>query len=563
MPTHATSATPPTALEGVALEQRYEHADTRALVSLVTDAAELVRTDGESAFTELRRDDSRWRRSETYVFVLDPDGNMLVHPDPVLEAKNQLGLKDIAGKPIIKGLIQAATRHPARPEGWFHYQWPIPGDLIPRWKSSYVRLVRAPSGKPYIVGAGMYNDRMERAFVEEMVQNAVAEIETHGTWVFQTFRDPTGPFIAKDAYIFVFDMKGIELLNVAFPNLEGRDLIDLADTHGKKLVRQMIALVQTSGFGWVDYMWPKPGQSVSTQKSAYVTGATMGGTPVLVGCGVYLADAPREPIPAVKMTAPQLLALVREGAAVLEERGEDAFAEFRTRGSKWFSDDTYFFAWTTDGTRVLHATEPEGEGQNVAAMTDILGRPVGRMILDAAAAPLGEGWVHYMHPRPGSIFPSWKSTYVKRVTFPSGTPHVVGCGIYDMAVDRTLIQDVVNRAANLIAARGRDAFPLLRAKTGPFVFMDTYVFVEDAQGTELVNPAFPILEGMNLLALKDLRGKFVVKEEIEIALRDGNAWLEYYWYRPGSNVPGRKETFVRKVESAEETFIVGSGIYVE
>jgi len=73
---------------------------------------------------------------------------------------------------------------------------------------------------------------------------------------------------------------------------------------------------------------------------------------VLVGSGVYLADAPKAVPAAKKMTASELMTLVREGAAVFERHGEKVYAEFRKQGSKWFRDDTYFFVWAMDGTRV-------------------------------------------------------------------------------------------------------------------------------------------------------------------------------------------------------------------
>ncbi len=545
------------------LEQRYEHEDTRQLVALVNEAAELVRTKGEAAFESFRTAGSQWRSGETYIFVLDPAGMMLVHSDPAMEGKSQLELKDINGKPIVRGLIGAATGVPGKLEGWYHYQWPVPGELLPRWKSSYVRLVKVPSGKSYIVGSGVYNDRMERAFVVDAVTNAVAEIERRGEAAFALLRDPTGPFIAKDAYIFVTDMEAVELVNPAFPNLEGRKLLDLKDTRGKYLNREMLDLVRSRGAGWVDYMWPKPGESVSTEKSAYVCRAKLGDKPVMVGCGVYLADAAKEAQPAKKLTAAELMTLVREAAAVLEERGEKAYADFRKQGSRWFRDETYLFVFTPDGTRAFHATEPESEGQNSRDSKDILGRPYGKMILEAGSSPAGEGWIHYMYPEPGSIFPAWKSAFVKRVRFPSGKPHIVGCGIYNLQMDKTFIEDVVNRAAALVAERGKNAFGQLRDKTGPFVFMDTYVFVQSKDGTEMVNAALPSLEGRNLMELKDLQGKTVVQDEIAAALKQGSAWLEGYWYRPGDNTPARKLTYVRKVDAGGETYIVGSGIYAD
>jgi len=404
---------------------------------------------------------------------------------------------------------------------------------------------------------------MERIFVVDAVKDAVGQIEKHGMASFPLFHDPTGPFIAKDAYIFVFDMQGVDLVNPGFPNLEGRNLLDLKDAEGKPLIREMFEVVQTRGSGWVDYMWPKPGESVPTQKSAYVSRAKMGGQWVLVGCGVYLADAPKASAVGKKMTAPELMALVRDGAAIFEKEGEKAYAEFRQRGSRWFRDDTYFFVWTMGGIRVFHAANPAGEGESMRGMKDILGRPIGEMIIDAAGNPSGEGWIHYMYPEPGNIFPTWKSTFLKRVVFPSGIEHIVGCGIYNMQMDRVFIEDVVGHAATLIAERGKDAFDELRDRTGPFVFMDTYVFVISPEGTELVNPGLPALEGRNIIDLKDLKGRSVIRDEIDAAMKAGSAWLDFYWFRPGQNTPANKQTFVRKAQCGQDTYIVGSGIYTE
>ncbi|HET7832780.1 MAG TPA: cache domain-containing protein [Gallionella sp.] len=533
------------------------------LVALVKDAAELIRTKGEAAFSDFGVSGSRWRRDESYIFVLDLQGNMLVHPDSTMEGQNEMELKDINGKPIIRGLIGAATALPDKPEGWYHYQWPVPGGILPRWKSSYVRSVTASSGQRYVVGSGIYNDHMERSFVVDAVTAAVGQIEKHGRATFPLFHDPAGPFIVKDAYIFVFDMNGIDLVNPGFPNLEGRNLMDLKDTQGKQLVREMFRVVQNSGSGWVDYMWPKPGDSVSTQKSAYVAKAKVGDQWMLVGCGVYLADAPQVAQLGRKMSASELMALVREAAAVLGKQGEKAYDELRQKGSRWFRDNTYFFVWDSNGIRTLHAADPALEGQNAGNVTDVLGRPYGRMILDAAGSASGEGWVHYMYPEPGDIFPMWKSVFVKRVTFPSGKQHVIGCGIYNMQMDKAFIEDVVNRAAMLIVEQGRKAFGQLCDKKGSFVFMDTYLFVDSPDGTELMNAGFPSLEGKNLIDLKDLTGKAAVREEIAAAMKDGSAWQDLYWFKPGQNTPARKQTFVRKVQSGADTYIVGAGVYME
>lgn len=540
----------------ISFAQTYEFKETRDLVNLVNDASQLVQEKGESSFEELRRTGSKWRQRYRYVFVLDPYGNILVHPDPEMEGHNLLYLKDINGRPIIRGIIDAA-------DGWYHYQWPEVDEIQPRWKTTYVKRVRAPSGKTYLVASGLYNDRMEKSFVVDMVEDAVSLIEKKGRSAFTQFRDKTSRFMAKDTYIFVFDSQGVELVNPAHPNLEGRNLYEAKDPNGKLMVQEMLKLVQMKGSGWVNYMWPKPGESVPTEKSTYVMKAKLGGQWVLVGCGVYLSDAPHATRPVNTMTPDKLMQLVRNAAELLAKEGEEAYPEFRQKGSIWFNDGTYFFIWDMDGNRRLHAADPSLEGKNGSNAKDILGRPYGKTFLNIGKSSSGEGWAHYMYPEPGQIFPAWKSVYLKRVTFPSGEQYLVGSGSYYMKINKTMIEDLVNRASLLVQEKGKAAFNELRDKKGPFYFMDTYVFVDTTDGIEVVNPAYPYIEGRNIANLTDAKGKLLGRDYIQTALKNGSQWIDYHWYRPGDDVPSLKKTFVRKVQSGNETYVIGSGYYVD
>ncbi len=116
---------------------------------------------------------------------------------------------------------------------------------------------------------------------------------------------------------------------------------------------------------------------------------------------------------------------------------------------------------------------------------------------------------------------------------------------------------------DLVERRGKECFNMMRDKNGPFVFMDTYVFVNTPEGIELVNPAQPSLEGKNLIGFRDTRGKAIIKDQIAAAMTEGSAWLETYWYQPGDNKPALKQTFVKLARHGSETYIVGSGLYGE
>jgi cytochrome c len=123
--------------------------------------------------------------------------------------------------------------------------------------------------------------------LEALVNKAAQLIDSKGKSVFPEFRKSGSEWRSGDTYLFVNDMKAIALLNAAFPKLEGTDESDLKDVKGKLISTEMIKVAQTKGSGWVDYMWPKPGQSEPSQKWSYVKTVKIDGVPGFVGAGFY------------------------------------------------------------------------------------------------------------------------------------------------------------------------------------------------------------------------------------------------------------------------------------
>lgn len=126
------------------------------------------------------------------------------------------------------------------------------------------------------------------------------------------------------------------------------------------------------------------------------------------------------------------------------------------------------------------------------------------------------------------------------------------------------IKALVTKAAALIERKGKDAFPELKKKGGPWYKEKTYVFVDDVNGIALVNPPSPEIEGKNVIDMKDAKGKVFVREFIQTAQSNGSGWVEYWWPKPGEAKPSRKMSYIRKaVMPNGEMVIVGAGIYVE
>lgn len=265
------------------------HREGRQLINLVREAAKLIEQKGESCFSEFKKKGGKWLHGDTYVFVIDTKGFVFVNPSrPELEGKEQISLKDLMGKPFIRSFINETTGYPFKNEGWTHYVWYKPGEEMAMWKTSYVKLVKAPSGKDFIVGSGLYDIRMEKAFVVDVVDEAADLIKKKGKQAFAQIRDPLGDFNYLTTYVFVIDSKGMDLVNPVFPGFEGQNVLDLKDSEGKYFIKDMIRALESTDTVWIEYMWPKPRHAVPTKKSTYVRKVLYGEEVFYVGSGVYL-----------------------------------------------------------------------------------------------------------------------------------------------------------------------------------------------------------------------------------------------------------------------------------
>jgi signal transduction histidine kinase len=87
--------------------------------------------------------------------------------------------------------------------------------------------------------------------------------------------------------MFIYDQNLNVLLNPGFPKREGTNPHGEKDANGKAFHDEFLKVVQTKGSGWVDYMFPKPGQTQPFQKWSYVRAVNIDGTPCIIGAGFY------------------------------------------------------------------------------------------------------------------------------------------------------------------------------------------------------------------------------------------------------------------------------------
>ncbi len=257
-----------------------------------------------------------------------------------------------------------------------------------------------------------------------------------------------------------------------------------------------------------------------------------------------------------------LVAFVGRAAELVAAEGAAACDAFKQEGSEWRDGERYVFLLDKEGNAVCHPN-PSLQGRNLSEVRDPDGKPIMKLILRQLERGAGDGWVHYLWPRPGKSMLTWKSTYVREVPAPDGAALVVCAGAYNLPMEKAFVVDRVAEAAELIASEGEAAFAVLRDRAGGFLFYDAYVFVLSTDGKMLVNPPSPHLEGTDALDIEDENGVRPGREMLALLETQDEGWVSYLWPRPGDKKPSRKQAFVRRVEAGGKELVVGAGVYYD
>ena len=125
------------------------------------------------------------------------------------------------------------------------------------------------------------------AMITEKVNKACALLEKEGKAAFPKLKGKDSEFIFAGTYIWIHDLDGVMCMHPIKPKMEGQRLIGLKDSNGKFLFADMNKVAKEKGSGWVDYMWPKPGEQNPSRKVSFVKLCKVDGEDLVVGCGVY------------------------------------------------------------------------------------------------------------------------------------------------------------------------------------------------------------------------------------------------------------------------------------
>ncbi|MBF0233939.1 MAG: methyl-accepting chemotaxis protein [Desulfamplus sp.] len=214
---------------------------------------------------------------DTAFWIVDTDLKMVANPKfPDLIGKDISNLKDIQGNKLFPSLLKDNI---GAGEAWFSYMWykidQKSGQKQPDPKIAYARLFKPWN---WIIGSSLSLEVAETGFKDrskEVVGNLRYGPEKNDYfWIHELSADSHAKFNM--------------VMHPIKPELDGKDISGFKDPENKYLFKEMNAVCREKGEGFVEYMWPKPGEEKPVSKISYVKLFEPYGW--VVGTGVYVDD---------------------------------------------------------------------------------------------------------------------------------------------------------------------------------------------------------------------------------------------------------------------------------
>lgn len=245
-------------------------------------------------------------------------------------------------------------------------------------------------------------------------------------------------------------------------------------------------------------------------------------------------------------------ALLDRAAAHYRANGKNALAAF-SRIGEFVDGDLYVYVVGNDGT-MLASGGPSITlvGRDVKAYKDTDGKLFFAEMIEAARQK-GGGAVEYrwLNREHGKV--ERKVAHYRQIG-----DAIVAVGYY---VPRGAPQEaraLLQRAVEATTGDARAAMARFNDMNGGFVEDDLYVFVVGLKDRIMhAHGTMPRLIGRDVGELRDVEGKPIIRQMIDIVNAKGKGELQYTWPNPVTGKPERKTTYLQRVDG----YLVAVGHY--
>ena len=203
-----------------------------------------------------------------------------------------------------------------------------------------------------------------------------------------------------------------------------------------------------------------------------------------------------------------------------------------------FDGGNYVWLQTLDNVILVHPSD-KLMGKDMGDLKDVKGN---RIIADMSkiAAEQGEGMSTYWWAKPGEEEPKLKISYV-RLLPEAGI--VVGSGAWIEDITAEMKAEALKQVGKMRLTDGN------------------YFWINDLTPKMVMHPIKPALDGQDIGAMTDTKGKHLFREMVSVAKGDGEGYVDYHWGKPGKDGDFPKLSFVKLFK--EWGWVVGMGVYID
>jgi len=385
-----------------------------------------------------------------------------------------------------------------------------------------------------------FDMQKKREEVEKMVDETIAFIQKKTFNEAMDYISHTRNFKRGELYPFVYNDKGVCLAHGENYSMVWKDLIKEKDSFGEAYVATMLEKAAAGG-GWRSYQWR------DATKNSYVKMTIKDGQKLMVGCGFYPHSKADSVVSLVKGAVAYFNDKIAKGS-----RSDEILGFFNYQLGSFILGDLYLYVVNKDVIMMAHGNTPGEAGQSYYDTKDSKGNFFLRdMVKVMKDLPLNEGrWFDY----------EWKNApkkvYMERVVDANGVSYFIASG-YQATVDREAAVELVKRGYQFMKSHGRTSIidaindqTQRRFKVGP---LDLFIY--DYKGNVIAYGSNIGMVGKNFIDLKDMSGRFVVREIIQKAQDEGAGWLDFRWRKSFFSM------YIENIDLGSERFIIGTGVY--
>src|SRR5208337_667373 len=201
-----------------------------------------------------------------YYFATGLDGVEILFADrPELEGQSMLNTQDTRGAYVIRDMIELVRREG---EGYYRYTWTKPDVQGKDFRK--IAFVKYFAPFDCFIGTGEYLDDVEQDIQKEVLDR-IGKIR-----------------FGKEGYVFVVNYDGVTVMNGTQPDLIGKNMWDMADPDGVKVIKEERRAAEKAEGDFIQYHWEKPSTKEICPKISFVKGFSQWRW--MVGAGVYVDE---------------------------------------------------------------------------------------------------------------------------------------------------------------------------------------------------------------------------------------------------------------------------------